>query len=130
MASAGTGWTLRSRCLSKGDHEAARRMRVGDRATVRAQLQHLNDIGELHHVTITVIPFDNGPFHTSGQGIDYFNGPVTQLDTVQLDTDHGAELIDSPAQLERYRLILDRLQQAALSSAKSRDFIAQLAQDL
>ncbi|MGW2639580.1 helix-turn-helix domain-containing protein [Streptomyces sp. NPDC001348] len=111
-------------------HEAALRMRVGDRATVRAQLEHLNAIGELDHLTITVIPFDNGPFHTSGQGIDYFHGPVTQLDTVQLDTDHGAELIDSPAQLERYRLILDRLQQAALPSAKSRDFIAQLAKDL
>lgn len=111
-------------------HEAALRMRFGDRTTVRAQLHHLNEISELPHVTITVIPFASGPFHTSGQGIDYFHGPVQQLDTVQLDTDHGAELIDSPAQLERYRLILDRTTQSALPSAKSRDFISQLAHDL
>lgn len=111
-------------------HEAALRMRFGDRATVRAQLYHLNEISELNHVTITVIPFENGPFHTSGQGIDYFHGPVQPLDTVQLDTDHGAELIDSPAQLGRYRTILDRTSQAALSPAESSDFISQLAQDL
>ncbi|MFI1702806.1 helix-turn-helix domain-containing protein [Streptomyces griseoruber] len=111
-------------------HEAALRMRVGDRTIVRAQLHHLNEISELNHVTITVIPFESGPFHTSGQGIDYFHGPVRQLDTVQLDTDHGAELIDSPAQLERYRLILDGTTQAALAPAKSRDFISRLAQDL
>ncbi|MET7457335.1 helix-turn-helix transcriptional regulator [Streptomyces sp. NPDC005574] len=111
-------------------HEAALRMRFGDRATVRGQLHHLNEVGALDHVTITVIPFDSGPFHTSGQGIDYFHGPVRQLDTVQLDTDHGAELIDSPAQLERYGLILDRAAQAALPPAQSRDFITQLAEDL
>ncbi|MEV2212768.1 DUF5753 domain-containing protein [Streptomyces sp. NPDC050997] len=111
-------------------HEAALRMRFGDRATVRGQLLHLNEISQLDHVTITVIPFDRGPFHTSGQGIDYFHGPVQQLDTVQLDADHGAELIDSPAQLERYRLILDQTTQAALPAADSRDFISQLAQDL
>ncbi|GAB7108378.1 hypothetical protein JCM4814A_66920 [Streptomyces phaeofaciens JCM 4814] len=36
----------------------------------------------------------------------------------------------APPQLERYRLILDRTTQAALPAAKSRDFIAQLTQDL
>ncbi|MFF2511502.1 Scr1 family TA system antitoxin-like transcriptional regulator [Streptomyces sp. NPDC058086] len=61
--------------------------------------------------------------------VDWY-GPVHQLDTVQLDTDHGAELVDSPAQLERYHLVLDRMHQAALPPAKSRDFIARLAQDL
>ncbi|MCT9005582.1 Scr1 family TA system antitoxin-like transcriptional regulator [Streptomyces rhizosphaerihabitans] len=84
----------------------------------------------LDHVTIAVIPFASGAFHTSGQGIDYFHGPVHQLDTVQLDTDHGAELIDSPAQLECYHLVLDRVQQAALPQDKSREFITQLANDL
>ncbi|MGW2784815.1 helix-turn-helix domain-containing protein [Streptomyces populi] len=111
-------------------HEAALRMRFGDRNTIRAQLRHLNEMSELDHVTITVVPFTGGPFHTSGQGIDYFHGPVHQLDTVQLDTDHGSELIDAPAQLERQRLILDRMRQVALPQAESRDFIAQLAKDV
>lgn len=111
-------------------HEAALRMRFGDRVTVRGQLHHLNELSELDDVTITVIPFAGGPFHTSGQGIDYFHGQVHQLDTVQLDTDHGAELIDAPAQLERYQRILDRAGQAALTPAKSRDYITRLAKDL
>lgn len=111
-------------------HESALRMRFGDRAIIRAQLQHLNQMSELEQVTITVIPFEHGPFHTSGQGIDYFHGPVPQLDTVEIDTDHGAELIDSPAQLERYRLVLDRARQAALSPARSRDFITRLTHEL
>jgi transcriptional regulator with XRE-family HTH domain len=111
-------------------HEAALRMRFGDRATVRTQLDHLTEISELHHVTLRVIPFDSGPFHTSGQGVDYFHGQVSQLDTIQLDTDHGAQLIDAPAQLERYRLILDRVAQAALPATKSRDFITRLVREL
>lgn len=111
-------------------HEAALRMRFGDRATTRGQLAHLVATSELDHVTLVVVPFEAGPFHTSGQGIDYFHGTVRQLDTVQLDTDHGGELIDSPAQLERYRLVLDRMSAAALAPAKSRDFIAHLIKDL
>lgn len=111
-------------------HEAALRMRFGDRATTCGQLAHLVEMSELDHVTLLVVPFDAGPFHTSGQGFDYFHGPVDQLDTVQIDTDHGGELIDSPAQLERYRLVLDRMTAAALDPAKSRDFIARLIKDL
>ncbi|MFJ9582978.1 Scr1 family TA system antitoxin-like transcriptional regulator [Streptomyces acidicola] len=85
---------------------------------------------ELDHVTRMVVPFDAGPFHTSGQGFDYFHGPVRQLDTVQIDTAHGGELIDSPATLERYGLLLDRMSAAALDPAKSRDLIAHLTKDL
>ncbi|MEU6763456.1 helix-turn-helix transcriptional regulator [Streptomyces sp. NPDC046853] len=111
-------------------HEAALRMRFGNRATTRAQLDHLTAMSEAEHVVIAVITFDSGPFHTSGQGIDYFHGPVQQLDTVQIDTDHGGELIDSPAQLERYRLVLDRMEAAALAPGKSRDHIMRLIRDL
>ncbi|MPY51801.1 Scr1 family TA system antitoxin-like transcriptional regulator [Streptomyces acidicola] len=93
-------------------------------------MTHLVETSELEHVTLMVVPFDVGPFHTSGQGIDYFHGPVRQLDTVQIYTDHGGELIDSPPQLERYRLVLDRMSAAALGPAKSRHFVAHLIKDL
>ncbi len=111
-------------------HEAALRMRFGDRGTTRGQLAHLVETSELDQVTLRVVPFDAGPFHTSGQGFDYFHGPVRQLGTVQIDTDHGGEHIDSPAQLERYHLVLDRMSAAALDPAKSRDFIAHLIKNL
>ncbi|WP_374223383.1 Scr1 family TA system antitoxin-like transcriptional regulator [Streptomyces sp. F63] len=50
-------------------------------------------------------------------------GPGPQLDTVQIDTTHGGELIDVTAELEVYRLVLDRMQEVALSTKQSRDLI-------
>lgn len=50
-----------------------------------------------------------------------------QLDTVQLDTDHGSEFLDAAAQLERYVTVLDRLEKLALSADASRDLIHRTA---
>ncbi|MFE6159138.1 helix-turn-helix domain-containing protein [Streptomyces sp. NPDC056486] len=104
-------------------HEAALRMRVGGLAVATEQLSHLVEMSGLDHVSILVIPFGRGAFPGSGQGIDYAHGPVTQLDTVQMDTEHGSEFIDAAAQLERYATVLDRLESLALSADESRDLI-------
>lgn len=62
-------------------------------------------------------------------GLDYAYGPVPALDTAQLDAAHGSELIDSVAQLAKYRLILDRMQEVTLKTGASRDLIHRIAQD-
>ncbi|MZE79632.1 helix-turn-helix domain-containing protein [Streptomyces xinghaiensis] len=111
-------------------HEAALRMQFGGAATSRAQIQHLIDMGEREDITVRVIPFGGAPFPCSGQGIDYFSGPVRQLDTVQIDTEHGVELVDAQTRLDRYRLVLDRMENAALSPAASKNFLHRLARDL
>ncbi len=111
-------------------HEAALRTHVGDSSTVKNQLNHLAESSRRNNVTILVIPFVRGPFPGSGHGIDYACGPVPQLDTVQLDTEHGSEFLDAEAQLERYRTVLDRLEGLALSPEESRDFIHGLANDV
>ena len=54
---------------------------------------------------------------------------MTALDTAQLDTSHGSELIDAAGKLETYRLILDRMEQAALSPTASRDLIHRITKD-
>jgi len=108
-------------------HEAALRMEVGGRAIAAQQLKHLVEMGERDNVSILVIPFGRGAFPGSGQGIDYAYGPVAQLDTVQLDTDHGSEFLDAAAQLERYATVLDRLEKLALSADESRDLIHRTA---
>lgn len=66
-------------------------------------------------------------FPTAGQGLDYAYGPVTPLDTAQLDTTHGSEFIDAAGQLETYRLVLDRMEHVALAPAASRDLIHSIA---
>ncbi|RVU17061.1 XRE family transcriptional regulator [Streptomyces antnestii] len=111
-------------------HEAALRMRLGGRDVTRAQLQHLLDMNEREHIAIRVIPFDTGVLAGSGQSIYYSEGPVPQLDTVNLDQSHGPVFLDAEAQLHKYRVLLDRMEIASLTPAKSQDFIHSIAHDL
>ncbi|WP_328339488.1 helix-turn-helix transcriptional regulator [Streptomyces violaceus] len=112
-------------------HETALRMNFGGPITARGQLKHLLDMSELPHVTVRVIPFGTDHFPTTGQSFDYVEGPVPQLDTVQLDSHHGAcEFLDAQAQLCKYRAVLDRMESCALDPAKTRDFIHHRIQDL
>jgi transcriptional regulator with XRE-family HTH domain len=110
-------------------HEAALRMRFGGRDVARPQLEHLAKMSEQPHVNIRVIPFDGTVFPTVGHGLDYAYGPVPPLDTAQLDAAHGSELIDVVAQLRKYRLILDRMEEATLDPDASLDLIHHIAQD-
>lgn len=111
-------------------HEAALRMKVGGPATAREQLQHILDMSERAHITVRAITFDAGAYPGSGQSIYYANGPVPQLDTVQLDQSHGLAFLDAEAQLHKYRTLFERIDSAALSPANSRDLIHTIAQDL
>ncbi|MFF4018397.1 helix-turn-helix domain-containing protein [Streptomyces sp. NPDC001843] len=112
-------------------HETALRMAFGGSVVARGQLKHLIDMSELPNVTLRVIPFGVDRFPTTGQSFDYVEGPVPQLDTVQLDSAHGAcEFLDAEAQLSKYRAVLDRMLSCALSPAQSRDFIHHRIQDL
>ncbi|WP_405932164.1 helix-turn-helix domain-containing protein [Streptomyces sp. NBC_00827] len=110
-------------------HESALHMGYGGPATVRAQLQHLLDVSELDHVTVRIIPFGKGSFPGTGQSIDYLDGTVPQLDTVQLDTHHGCDFLDAEAQLTKYRVVLDRMEANALKPADSRDLIHRIAEN-
>lgn len=111
-------------------HEAALRMEFGGPGVARAQLEYLLTMSEREHITVLVIPFGAGAFPNSGQGIIYCCGEVTRLDTVQLDTDHGSEFLDTQPQLTWYRSTLDRLEALALKPAQSRDMIRRIAQSL
>ncbi|GAA2294544.1 helix-turn-helix domain-containing protein [Streptomyces violaceusniger] len=110
-------------------HEAALRLGCGGPKVARAQLEHLVAMGERDNITVLVIPFGSGPFPGSGQPIDYVYGPVPQLDTVTLDTDHGCEFLDAEAQLTKYRSVLDRLEETALTPEASRDLMRRVALD-
>jgi transcriptional regulator with XRE-family HTH domain len=110
-------------------HEAALRMQFGGIEVTRGQLDHLIKVSEQPNITLRVIPFDGTSFPTGGHGLDYAHGPVTALDTAQLDTSHGSELIDAAGKLETYRLILDRMEQAALSPTASRDLMHRITKD-
>lgn len=111
-------------------HEAALRMRVGGPKVTRAQLEHLLQASDQANVTIRVIPFVADGFAGAGFPLQYVGGVVPLLDTAQIDTPHGAEFIDAPAQLNRYRARLERVEGAALPQDASLDFIRRIAQQL
>ncbi|MFF6881280.1 helix-turn-helix domain-containing protein [Streptomyces sp. NPDC012474] len=112
-------------------HEAALRMGFGGPDVTLGQLKHLIEMSELPHVTVRVIPFGAERFPATGPTFDYVDGAVPQLDTVQLDSHHGAcEFLDAEAQLRKYRAALDRMESCALSPAETRDFIHHCIQDL
>jgi transcriptional regulator with XRE-family HTH domain len=109
-------------------HETALRLRVGGPVTARRQLEHLIRMSEYDHITVLVIPFGEAGFTPSGQPITYAHGPLEQLDTLVLDTDHGCEFLDAEARLEIYRKVLDRLEASALRPGETRDLIHRIAQ--
>ncbi|MGX5184155.1 helix-turn-helix domain-containing protein [Streptomyces avermitilis] len=111
-------------------HEAALRMRFGGHDVARAQLEYLLERSEQPKVTLLVIPFEAGAFPGAGQTVLYAEGPVPQLDTVQIDNSHGPDFLYADAQLAKYRAHLDWMERIALSPQESRDFILGIANSL
>ena len=111
-------------------HEAALRMQFAGREATRRQLLHMVESSERDNVTLRVIPFSVGSFHGAGQSVLYAEGAVPQLDTVHLDTAHGAQLADAPTPLANYRSLLDLMENSALQAEESRDLILSVVREL
>ncbi|UFR04345.1 helix-turn-helix transcriptional regulator [Streptomyces sp. Go40/10] len=111
-------------------HEAALRIRVGDRLTARGQLHRILESSEADHVTVRIIPFELDNFGGAGSAMVYAGGPVPKLDTVIRDGPNGPVYIDAEAQLSRYRTLFRRVEAASLEPDRSRDFIHRLAKEL
>ncbi|MFI6490638.1 helix-turn-helix domain-containing protein [Streptomyces sp. NPDC050564] len=111
-------------------HEAALRIRVGDRPAARAQLTRVMELSEADDVTVRVIPFDLDGFAGADSTMVYAGGAVPKLDTVVRDAPHGTAFIDSEAQLSRFQTLFRRMEAASLEPGRSRDFIHRLAKEL
>ncbi|MEV7196756.1 Scr1 family TA system antitoxin-like transcriptional regulator [Streptomyces sp. NPDC093510] len=61
---------------------------------------------------------------------DPLRGGGAEADTVHLDQSHGPTFLDAEAQLEMYRVLLDRIESIALNVTRSRDLIHNLIRDL
>jgi transcriptional regulator with XRE-family HTH domain len=111
-------------------HEAALRMQFGGPKVARAQLEHLLDVSERPGIRLVVVPFSAGTVPGAGQTVNYLEGPVPQLDTVQVDSTHGPEFLGDQAQLAKYRAHLDWMERVALPPEESRRFIREIANGL
>lgn len=111
-------------------HEAALRIRVGDRATSRAQLHQVLELSEADHITVRIIPFDMDGFGATWSTMMLADGALPRLDTAVRDAPHGTTFVDSEAQLGVLRTLFRRVQAASLDPERSRDFIHRLAKEL
>jgi hypothetical protein len=111
-------------------HEAALRIRVGDRAATRAQLARILELSGDAHVVVRVIPFELDSFAGAGSAMVYAGGPVPRLDTVVRDGPHGTVFIDAEAQLAHFRTLFRKVEAVSLEPERSREFIHQLAKQL
>ncbi|WP_426569028.1 helix-turn-helix domain-containing protein [Streptomyces canus] len=111
-------------------HEAALRIRVGDRIAARIQLAHILDLSATDHVSVRVIPFDRDGFAGAWNTMMLAGGAVPKLDTAQRDGPEGTALVDSEAQLSALRTLFRKLEAESLDPARSRDFIGRLAKEL
>jgi transcriptional regulator with XRE-family HTH domain len=111
-------------------HEAALRIRVGDRAAARTQLARILELSEADHITVRVILFDLDGFAGATNAMMYAGGAVPKLDTAVRDAPHGAAFIDSEAQLSAFRTLFRMVEAVSLEPERSRDFIHRLAKEL
>ncbi|GLF97336.1 helix-turn-helix domain-containing protein [Streptomyces yaizuensis] len=108
-------------------HEAALRMRFGGMDTVRGQLGHLLELSERPNCTLRVLTFEADGFAGSGQSVLLAGGPVPWLDTVHLDSAHGAQFLHTEAELDVYRELLGAAEERSLPPEQSREFIREIA---
>jgi hypothetical protein len=111
-------------------HEAALRIRVGDRKVAREQLSFIMEMSERPAVSVRVVPFETDGFTGSAFSMLYIEGPVRQLDTAQFDTVSGSIFVDSEAELARFRGVLRDVERVSLSPVKSRDLIHEIERHL
>jgi len=111
-------------------HEAALRIRVADKNVAREQLRQILKRSELPQVAVRVVPFDVDGFAGVVDPVVYVGGPVPELGTVLVDSQHGGAFLDAEAQLARYREVLRKVETAALGVVESRELIHRLVQEL
>ncbi|MFJ8104219.1 helix-turn-helix domain-containing protein [Streptomyces sp. NPDC096132] len=111
-------------------HEAALRIRVGDRAVMRAQLGRILEFSAEEHITVRVVPFDLDGFGGATNAMMYVGGAVPKLDTALRDGPQGAGFIDSEAQLGAFRTLFHMVESVSLAPDRSRDFMHRLAKEL
>ncbi|MBW8093664.1 helix-turn-helix domain-containing protein [Streptomyces hygroscopicus] len=111
-------------------HEAALRMRFGGRKVARAQLERLKEVSGSAAITLRVVPFTNEQFVETTHPILYAGAAVPQLDTVQVNNVVGGNFLGAEAELQRYRVLLDKAEGVALDAEESRQLIHHIAREL
>ncbi|MFF8485957.1 helix-turn-helix domain-containing protein [Streptomyces antibioticus] len=102
--------------------EAVLRRPIGGNAVMRNQLARLLDAAAERHITVQVLPFDQGGHEAMGGSLTILTLPDGSEVAYTEGSDYG-QLIEEPAHISRYKVIYDRLRAAALPPLMSLDMI-------
>ncbi len=110
--------------------EAALRRAPGDRAVIRAQLEHLLQITDLPNVTLQIVPFRAGPHAAAGGPFTILRFPEPDLpDVVYLEQLNSALYLDQPADVTGYLTVMNELVVQAETGAASKDMLRALLKE-
>lgn len=102
--------------------EAVLRRPIGGQAVMRKQLARLLDAAVERHITVQVLPFDQGGHEAMGGSLTILTLPDGSEMAYTEGADYG-QLIEEPVNVGRYKVIYDRLRAAALPPVTSLDMI-------
>ncbi|MGW3507399.1 helix-turn-helix domain-containing protein [Streptomyces sp. NPDC000994] len=102
--------------------EAVLRRPVGGQAVMREQLERLLEAASEPHVTVQVLPFDQGEHDAMGGSLTVLTMP-DESEVAYTEGAHYGQLIEDAAEVRSFALTYDRLRAAALPPLMSLDMI-------
>ncbi|KUM70829.1 helix-turn-helix domain-containing protein [Streptomyces curacoi] len=93
---------------------------LGSREVMREQLEHLEEMARLPHVTVQIVPLDVTNASAPAIPVTYLRfGGVDLPDVVYLEHLRSAAFLEDQDETEEYRIALDRLGDEALNPRES-----------
>ncbi|ELS56488.1 helix-turn-helix domain-containing protein [Streptomyces viridochromogenes] len=93
---------------------------LGSREVMREQLEHLEEMAQLPHVTVQIVPLDVTNASAPAIPVTYLRfGGVDLPDVVYLEHLRSAAFLEDQDETEEYRIALDRLGDEALNPRES-----------
>lgn len=108
--------------------EAVLRRPVGGRTVMRGQLARLLDAAARRHITVQVLPFEQGEHDAMGGSLTVLTLPDGS-DVAYTEGAHHGRLVEDPDEVRRFRLTYDRLRAAALPPLMSLGMIRSVMED-
>jgi transcriptional regulator with XRE-family HTH domain len=102
--------------------EAVLRRPVGDRSVMQEQLARLLHVAKEPHITLQVLPFDQGAHGVMGGSLTLLTLP-DGTEVAYTEGAHFGQLVEDPAEVRRFSVTYDRLRAAALPPLMSLDMI-------
>ncbi|MEV5232773.1 helix-turn-helix domain-containing protein [Streptomyces pseudogriseolus] len=108
--------------------EAVLRRPVGGMPVMRDQLTRLLSTGTESHITVQVLPFDQGEHDVMGGSLTVLTMP-DGTEVTYTEGAHYGQLVEDPDEVRRFSLTYDRLRAAALPPLMSLDMIRSVRED-